>query len=128
MLDASSLIIIIGIIVLVYILYLYFKCKRLEKKLHYAAIIISAHKTVLLNKVVLNEKCHKSNLRAKAILKDFGISLSLDDEKATDVHIINRQLDEEIAECCKFMIEHEQELIKNANKDGIVNVDNKEDK
>ena len=100
MLD--NYIIIILIVAVLYILYLYFRCKRLEKRLHDAAIIVSAHKTVLINKVIryTNSK---------------------------DAREVARQLDEEIASCCKFMIEHEEELIKRSDEDGFIN-DNKEDK
>ena len=105
----DKFIIVILIIAIVYILFLYFKCKRLEsklntydKKLHDAAIIISAHKTVLINKTIKYNK------------------------DTRDVRIINRELDEEISECCAYMIEHEEELLKKA-EEHIVKID-KEDK
>ena len=104
MLDANNIIIVIGIIVLLYILRLYFRCKKLEKQLHDACIVISAQKTVLFNKVV---------------------NLAND---TRDIHIINKDLDMEIAACCNFILEHEEELINRVGEDGIVNVDNKEDK
>lgn len=101
----DKFIVIILLVSIGYILYLYFRCKKLEKiketqdkKLHDAAIIMSAHKTVLINKV---------------------IKLGKD---TRDIRIINRELDEEIAECCKFMIEHEDVLLKNVDKDGVVTI------
>jgi predicted Holliday junction resolvase-like endonuclease len=106
----DKFIIVILIIAIVYILVLYFRCKRLdkiieqhEKKLHDAAIILSAHKTVLINKTIKYSK------------------------DTRDVRIINRELDEEIAECCAYMVEHEEELINKANGEHIVKI-NKEDK
>lgn len=99
----DKFIVIVLLVAIGYILYLYFRNRKLEKikehhekKLHDAAIIMSAHKTVLINKV---------------------IKLGKD---TRDIRIINLELDEEIAECCKFMIEHEEELIKNVDKDGVV--------
>lgn len=106
----DKLIILILLVAIIYILYLYFRCKKLEKikeaqdkKIHDAAIILSAHKTVLINKVI-----------------------RLNNDKR-DIRIINRELDEEIAECCAYMIEHEEELINKANGEHIVKID-KEDK
>ena len=104
MLDACSLIIIIGIIVLVYILYLYFKCKRLEKILHRVEIIVSAHKTVLINKVV-------------------GFT-----GDTRDIHEIARELDEEVIECYVFLSKHEEEMRKRCDEDGFVTIDKEEDK
>lgn len=106
--NIDKIIIVIFIIAIVCILFLYFKCKRLEriiehheKKLHDAAIIISAHKTVLINKTIKYTK------------------------DTRDVRIINRELDEEISECCAYMIKHEEELIAKA-EENIVTI-NKED-
>lgn len=106
----DKFIIVILIVAIIYMLVLYFRCKKLEKtvehhekKMHDAAIIISAHKTVLINKIIKYTK------------------------DTRDVRIINRELDEEITECCTYMLEHEEELISKSNEDHIVRID-EEDK
>lgn len=104
----DKFIIVILIIAIVYILVLYFRCKRLEKiiehhenKLHEAAILISAHKTVAVNK-----------------------KLAEGDDR--DPRNIMREIDDEINKCASFIAEHEKELLDNA-KDNFVKI-NKEDK
>ena len=106
----DKFIIFVLVVALGYILYLYFKVRKLEKviernkkKFHDAAIIISAHKTVLINKVI-----HYTN-------------------DTRDISVIMNELDEEVAECCAFMAKHEEELLKRSNKDGVVTIKEEEE-
>jgi hypothetical protein len=98
----DKFIIVIFIIAIVYILVLYFRCKDLnnklswyEDKLHEAAILISAHKIVAVNK-----------------------KLAEGDNR--DPRNIIREIDNEVNECARFITEHEQELINKNNEDGFI--------
>jgi hypothetical protein len=155
----NKFIIVILIIAIIYMLVLYFRCKRLdkiteqhEKKLHDAAIIISAHKTVLINKTIkytkdtrdvriINRELDEEIAECcKGMTGHDDVSIILTAHKLVlinkvikltndtrDINIINRELEEEISECYAYMIEHEEELIKKVNEEHIVRID-KEDK
>lgn len=157
--KTDKFIIVILIIAIIYMLVLYFRCKKLEKikevqhkKRHDAAIIISAHKTVLINKVIrlshdtrdvriINRELDEEIAECCKLMTghdDVAIMLSAHKivlinkviklaNDTRDINIINRELEEEISECYAYMIKHEEDLISKSDEDHIVTI-NKEDK
>lgn len=93
---------IIIIVLNICILVLWHRCKKQQKTLDKCDIILSAHFSVLLNKVI-----------------------SSGDTR--DVKVIAKELKEEVQSCVHYFIEHENEIFKNLNEDGYTTI-NKDDK